>query len=259
MKCKYCYATFNDFKVASQLTLDESFNIIEKLYNAGVKKITFAGGEPMLWKNLDESIIFAKSIGMTTSIITNGALIKEQWLIDMQDELDWIGISVDSINHSTNDLIGRKHKGFSLDYYTLIDLIHKYNYKLKINTVVNSLNHKEDLNKFINYANPKRWKVFQALRVEGQNDEHWKNICITKEEFNSFLNRHNNQLSLVPENNEAMTGSYLLVDPLGRLFENSKGTHTYSDPLQYNSIDHCLKQISLNRDMFIKRGGLYNW
>lgn len=260
MGCKFCYATFEDFTVSNQMSYEHACTILVKLAQAGVEKVTFAGGEPMLWKHISDAIRFAKvHLGMTTSIITNGAMIKEQWLIDMQSSLDWIGISVDSTDWRINTMIGRTHKGMPLDYYMLIDLIHKYNYKLKINTVVNAYNYNESLNGFISYANPSRWKVFQALRIEGQNDKQWNEISISKSAFKHFLDIHKHQTALVPEDNEAMTGSYLLIDPLGRMFENTQGTHTYSDSLINNSVEHCLNQIQLNRDTFISRGGIYKW
>lgn len=258
MECKFCYARFEDFKVDNQLAYEHSCTIIFKLYNAGVEKITFAGGEPMLYKNLNNCIKFAKSLGMTTSIITNGSLIKEQWLIDMKPYLDWIGLSIDSINDKTNKSIGRFNK-MPLDYHMIVDLIKKYNYKLKINTVVNRYNLDEDFNNFIKYANPKRWKVFQALRIEEQNDKEFDEIKVSSEEFNIFIQKHKDNKCIVPESNELMTSSYLLVDPKGRLFENTKGKHTYSDSLINNNMEHCLSQIDLNREVFEKRGGIYEW
>lgn len=259
MECKFCYAKFDDFKVDNQLNYEYVCTIIFKLYKAGVEKITFAGGEPMLYKHLNDSIKFAKSLGMITSIITNGSLIKEQWLIDMKPYLDWIGLSVDSIDDKINKNIGRISKRMTLDYHMIVDLIHKYDYKLKINTVVNKYNLNEDFNKFIRYANPKRWKVFQILKIEEQNDEQFDEVKISFDEFNTFIDKHKSNKCIVPESNELMTSSYLLIDPLGRLFENTKGKHTYSDSLINNSIDHCLNQINLNREVFVKRGGIYNW
>lgn len=259
MVCKYCYATFEDFKVSKQITLEQSDIIISKLEAAGVKKITFAGGEPMLWKPLESAIIFSKLLGMTTSIITNGTLITDEWLARMEPYLDWIGISVDSVSHRTNLVVGRQVKDMTLDYYNLVSMIRKYKYKLKINTVVSHYNWFNDMNGFINYALPERWKVFQALRIEGQNDTQFDEIKVSAEQYENFLNIHSRQPSLVPEDNEAMTGSYLLIDPLGRMFENTHGIHTYSDSLINHSVEHCLNQITLNRDTFIKRGGIYNW
>lgn len=258
MKCKFCYATFDDMHVGSQMPYHDAVSVVSKLKDAGVEKITFAGGEPMLYKHLDSIVGYSKSIGMTTSIITNGSLITEDWLNKMIDKLDWIGISVDSLNDITNNLIGRITK-MKVNYLDLCLKIKDRGFKLKINTVVNSFNWYADLNDFIEDAKPDRWKVFQALRVEGQNDTQFDEIKVSDYEFNTFLSNHKHQNSLVPENNEAMTGSYLLIDPLGRLFENSSGSHTYSDSLITNDIDTCLSQIKLNRDMFIKRGGIYEW
>lgn len=257
MKCKFCYATFEDMHVQAMPEQD-ALTCINKLFLAGVQKITFAGGEPMLYKHLDNCIRYANQIGMTTSIITNGSFITESWLLKMRSHLDWIGVSVDSLNDATNAKIGRVSK-MKLNYPQLIDAIKMYGYKLKINTVVNSYNWQEDINDFITFANPDRWKIFQALRVDGQNDTQFDEMKVSTEQFAEFVYRHKTQNCAVIENNNAMTGSYLLVDPQGRLFENSNGAHTYSESLINNSYEHCAKQISLNRDMFLERGGIYNW
>lgn len=258
MKCKFCYATFEDMHIGEQISKHDVFIILDKLKEAGLQKITFAGGEPLLYRHLKESIQYSKKIGLTTSIITNGYLLTEEWLSEMMPYLDWIGVSVDSLIPETQRKIGRISKK-QMDYYGLIDSIKLFGYRLKINTVVNAYNKGEDLNAFISWASPERWKVFQALRVEGQNDKQFEEIKVTSGEYLCFLEAHKNQYSLVAEDNEAMTGSYLLIDPQGRLFENSAGKHTYSSPLQSNDIDVCLSDINLNREMFIKRGGLYNW
>lgn len=258
MKCKFCYATFEDMHIGNQLSKEDAFNIIYKLKQAGLKKITFAGGEPMLYKHIKEVIVYSHSIGLVTSIITNGSLLEDEFLQEMTPYLNWIGVSVDSLFNVTNESIGRTTK-WKVEYYSLIKKIKDLGYKLKINTVVNAYNYDENLNEFITWANPERWKVFQALRIEGQNDKQFDEIKVSSKKYLSFINRHSKQLSLVAEDNEAMTGSYLLIDPQGRLFENSEGRHTYSDSLIKNDIDHCLNQINLNREMFEKRGGIYEW
>ncbi len=257
MKCKFCYATFDDMHV-KMMSIDDAFLCITKLAQSGVQKITFAGGEPLLYPYLKFCIIYAKSLGMTTSIITNGSLITDGWLREMIGHLDWIGISIDSIITETLEKIGRKSKN-KIDYYSLIMTIKNYGYRLKINTVVNFYNRDENMNNFIKWANPDRWKVFQALRIEGQNQEQFEEIKCSDADFDKFIFNHQEQNSLVPESNLAMTGSYLLIDPQGRLFENSKGTHTYSNSIINNDFNDCLSQINLNREMFIKRGGIYNW
>lgn len=267
--CKFCYATFNDMEVdRSQLNPFAAMKILAKLKGAGVKKITFAGGEPFLYRHLIDMVKVAKMYGMTTSIITNGFMIfqKPELLDRLEGILDWMGISIDSTNPVTNEKIGRAPKGVgsiafsAADYLHLIKMIRSKGMKLKINTVVNAYNKDEDFNSFMkNLAKPERWKVFQALRVEGQNDKSFDEVKVSAKEFADFIERHKDVPNIVPEDNEAMTGSYLLIDPKGRLFENSAGRHTYSKPLQHAKIEDCLQELNLNREMFIKRGGIYEW
>lgn len=258
MRCKFCYATFDDMQLTNQLSKYHAFKILDKLKEAGLQKITFAGGEPLIYKWIYEVIIYSKNIGLTTSIITNGSLLTDELLKRFKGKLDWIGVSVDSLNENTNNLIGRINKN-KVNYLDLCLKIKEAGFRLKINTVVNSFNWYSDLNEFIDNVKPDRWKVFQALRIEGQNDKQFDEIKVNKEQFESFINYHKHQKSIIIEDNESMTGSYLLIDPQGRLFENSKGKHTYSKPLQDNNIDSCLSEIDLNREMFVKRGGIYEW
>lgn len=257
MKCKFCYATFDDMRIIKQLPKEEAFVILDKLKKEGLSKITFAGGEPLLYKWIYDVIVYSKQIGLTTSIITNGSLLTDDLLDKFVDKLDWIGISVDSVSAETNLKIGRNSKT-NPDYYKLIKRIKDRGFKLKINTVVNRFNENESLQEFINFANPSRWKIFDTLRVEGQNDNQFEEIKTSDGGFERFVSNHSHS-SMVVENNEAMTGSYLLIDPQGRLFENSEGKHTYSSPLQSNNIEKCLSEINLNEEMFIKRGGIYEW
>lgn len=258
MKCKFCYATYDNIHVIEQLPLIDACLILDKLQAGGLKKITFAGGEPLLYKHLFGVVVYAKRIGLTTSIISNGSLMDVAWLEKFEPYLDWIGLSIDSMNPKTNEAIGRVAKDQAL-YNHLITEINRRDFKLKINTVVNAYNWNEYLMPLIERAQPARWKIFQTLRVKGQNDAHFDEIKCSQDQFDFFVARHQCPVA-VPENNEVMgNGSYLLIDPTGRLFEDSTGEHTYSDPLQDHSLEHCLSQINLNRVTFLKRGGLYNW
>lgn len=46
MKCKLCYATFDDMHVKT-MSVHDAKHCIRKLFLAGVQKITFTGGEPI--------------------------------------------------------------------------------------------------------------------------------------------------------------------------------------------------------------------
>jgi radical S-adenosyl methionine domain-containing protein 2 len=75
MKCKFCYATFEDMHIVNQLSKYDAFKILDKLKEAGLQKITFAGGEPLLYKWIYEVIVYSKGIGLTTSIQTVRCLL----------------------------------------------------------------------------------------------------------------------------------------------------------------------------------------
>jgi radical S-adenosyl methionine domain-containing protein 2 len=264
MECKFCYATFNDIK-EKKISKQEGFLLLEKLWNTGLfKKINFAGGEPMLIPYIDEYIIFAKKMGFETSIVTNGSKITQEWLNKVSNHLDILGLSVDSIIEYTNILSGRAIKGSSLSntrYYELVALINHSNIKLKINTVVNSLNKEEIMTDFINFAQPFRWKILQATAIKGQNDSKIQDFKVCKEEYSKFI--VDNEKGLIPlieiikEEIEDIQGSYLMIDLLGRFYESSTGQHRYSDSILDKGVVHCLNQITPDYSKFINRKGDY--
>ena len=81
------------------------------LASAGVEKINFVGGEPMLHPHIETWIVHAKSLGLTTSIVSNGTNINEGFLQRMKGHLDWIGSSIDASNDDLHADLGRGLKG----------------------------------------------------------------------------------------------------------------------------------------------------
>ena len=74
----------------------------------------------------------------------------------------------------------------------------------------------------------------------------------------SFVDRYKH-LNPIYETNDVFRGSYVMLDPLGRFFQNSKGHIEYSrsildvDPLE------ALTEVGWDREKFLKRGGIYEW
>ena len=64
---------------------------------------------------------------------------------------------------------------------------------------------------------------------------------------------------LVVESNDLMTGSYVMVDPAGRFFDNVAGTHFYSQPINQVGVHIALSEVSVNPYKFGLRDGLYEW
>ena len=167
MRCKFCFATFKDVKHSilpkGHLSKEEALEVVLQLADIGFEKITFAGGEPTLCPWLPDLIATAKDAGLTTMIVTNGSKLSDKFLTVNKSKLDWIALSIDSLNTDTNLATGRAISGkipLQLDYYkSLVDRIKQHGYGLKINSVVSSKNYNENLSEFIRHAKPKRWKL----------------------------------------------------------------------------------------------------
>ena len=66
-------------------------------------------------------------------------------------------------------------------------------------------------------------------------------------------------ITMVPESNDLMTGSYVMVDPAGRFFDNVAGHHTYSRHLLEVGVEEALRDVSIAPEKFQSRSGQYDW
>ena len=58
----------------------EGYKLLDQLADAGIEKVNFVGGEPMLHPHIEAWIIHAKKLDMVTSIVSNGTKIDEDFL-----------------------------------------------------------------------------------------------------------------------------------------------------------------------------------
>ena len=270
MKCRFCFATFQDIGQDAlpkgQLRREDSLTVLEALAKVGFQKINFAGGEPTLCPWLPDLIQRAKELGLTTAIVTNGSRVYSEWLDRIHGCLDWATVSIDTVDKGKMKLIGRTTRAGPLsetDYLRIMDLLKQRGIRLKINTVVTRMNCDEDMTAFIGRARPERWKLLQVLPIMGQNDGRVDPFLITRDEFDRYVARNryveSMGITVVPESNELMTGSYVMVDPAGRFFDNVAGTHVYSRPISQVGVDAALREVSVDSDKFRFRYGLYDW
>ena len=270
MKCGFCFATFDDIgdEILPQghLSREESLSLVESLSRAGFQKINFAGGEPTLCRWLPDLIILAKDMGLTTSVVTNGSRVTQEWLNRLDGCLDWAALSIDSVNSDTLNGIGWTTTSGPMserDYLNAIGVLRQQDVRVKVNTVVTRNNLHEDLTGFIVDARPERWKLLQVLPVKGQNDSIIDQCVISPEEFAFYVENNKRVeaygIKVVPENNDQMTGSYVMVDPAGRFFDNIDGIHNYSRPILEVGIDEAIGDVTVDSGKFLSRGGLYDW
>jgi len=254
MKCKYCFANFSNIK--KSLSKVDWFEIIRQLTDFGMKKVNFVGGEPTLCPFLGELFVFSKKLGLITGIVSNGTGITQLFIEKFGKFINWIGLSLDSGNELTQKTLGRGKGNYVRSIINKSIMIKRAGLKLKINSVITHTNFNENMSKMIENINPDRWKIFQALEIEEQNSSNIKTLLISKKEFEQFVERHQ-KLNPIVENNDAMIESYIMIDPLGRFFQNSDNFYAFSRPILKVGIFNALNDIQYNHSKFIKRGGLY--
>lgn len=269
--CRFCFAQFEDIPRHDRLPKHIALTIPELLADAGAEKITFVGGEPTLCPYLGELLSVSKDVGLTTCVVSNGTGLTEKFLDNWGSKIDWVGISIDASSDIHHLKIGRglkpelskgesSHLDIALGAWNLCK---SRGIKMKLNTVVCKQNLHDNMIDIVNYLRPERWKVFQVLPVEGQNDHEIDDMIITKSEFNQWKNRHadvkSSGIDVVFEDNELMRGSYAMLDALGRFYSNSEGGHQYGVSILEEGVLEAWLENCFYESKFLERGGEYEW
>lgn len=263
--CQFCFAKYGlEDRFNSELhhDLEKVNSLFEQLWSrfggSFGPRINFVGGEPLLVKNFDEIISRAVSRGFEVSFVTNGSALTEGFLSTNANKMSMIGVSVDSFLDSTNRTIGRSTSGSKLldqdRLLMLLDYVRSLNPKiqLKINTVVCAANFKENMCDGINRIQPDKWKIFRVL-PEGDR----RKLLITDNDFALFVARHkgNVKAAIFVEDNDAMTESYIMIDPLGRFMQNSgpQGSRVFSQPILDVGARQAFSEIKVRKEKYDDR------
>lgn len=258
-RCTFCFATFADNP--TRLSSVDAVRLIDLLAQAGAARITFVGGEPTLHPSLHAYITQAKKGGMEASVVSNGMRLTQ--LLDVvAGELDWVGLSLDSVHEEVEIALGRANG--RLPYVervlSLAARVRDLGIRLKLNTVVTKLNIDEDMSDTLLRLRPERWKVFQILLVAGENDVRARGLSVSRSAFDDYVRRHQRVatagICIVPEHNDRMTGSYIMVDPVGRFFSNATGSYVYSRPILSVGVDEAFGDVGFEVDTYVDRGGV---
>lgn len=221
--CKFCYR-----KMCSDNTLEDNKKIFDNISKIKIDKITFSGGEPLLYENLFDLADYIKSKRpeIKLSLTTNGQIIDENLFNKIINTFDWISFSFDSSNDNVNEDIGRGKNHIA----KIISLLDKFDgkMKLKINTVANkyNINDLENIYNIISKYHISRWKIFRfySLRKGKENKKLFylndsesqlvEDYVTNKQKQDSKVKIHYNDLN-------EFTTSYFNIYPDGSI-ENSK-------------------------------------
>jgi len=267
--CAFCFHTAKNgfFLPSTEEGMAESKRCLKLLKDAGMEKLNFSGGEPFIHeKELGELVRFCKEdLALpSVSIVSNGSLIKQRWMKKWGKFVDILAISCDSFIEETNFRVGRGRGDHIHQLEKIKTWCEEYEVDFKINSVINAYNYMEDMRETIQRLNPKRWKVFQCLLINGENagEEALRNaqpLTISEEKFQLFLDRHQDIPQMVPESNSAMVNSYLILDERLCFLNCTNGAKEPSDSILKVPVSEALRQAGFDEEMFVQRGGIYDW
>ncbi len=104
LRCKHCYANATPYPAPDELTLEEKYNVVDQLDEAGVAAISFSGGEPLTNKDFWKVARYASTKGFYLTIATNGTLISEKVAQKLKEVgIRYAEISLDGPNPEVHD------------------------------------------------------------------------------------------------------------------------------------------------------------
>jgi radical S-adenosyl methionine domain-containing protein 2 len=269
--CKFCFARFEDIPRAERLPKEVAITVPQMLAEAGADKITFVGGEPTLCPYLGDLLAASKDVGLTTCIVSNATGLTEEFLDRWGHLIDWVGLSIDASNDQIHARIGRgmrgdlararsHHLALAKDAWWRC---RSHGIRMKLNTVVCKSNLDDDMTALVLELRPERWKIFEVLPVEGQNDGDVDDLLLDAGEFETWVERHawvaDEGIQFVPESNDLMRGSYAMMDALGRFYSNVDGSHNYGPSILDVGVKDAWARNGFLEERFHQRGGLYEW
>jgi len=256
LSCAYCFGPFPRAQAISEAGW---CRIIDQLPAAGVRRVTFSGGEPTLFRPLPALLRHAKGVGLQTSIVTNGACLTD----DMLAHIDLVGTTLDSARPEVNERLGRRApRGIPYHEHvqSLASRARTAGALVKINTVVCSLNAEEDLVDLITAIAPSKWKALQFASVNGGNDTNAPWLSISGAQFDAFVERQarirGRGIWFAPEAEDVVKSSYVMLDPAGRVFRNPPQGYLASRPVLEVGFERAVAEVGgYDRGAFLARGG----
>lgn len=261
-RCRFCYGHLRGFK--RHFIYDGVLRIPKLLNESGCEKLTIEGGEPFLSPYLAPLLYEAKKVGLATCVVTNGSYISREQLEVLSPYIDWIGISIDSQHDEVEEWLGRGGNGHTEMVKTVAKWCHEFGIRLKVNTVVTSVNYQENLTDLIIELGPDRWKAFQVLRIKGENDIDFDELEIIDDQFQEFVDLNSgigeSGIHFVPEFNHDMDGSYIMILPDGHFFNKIGESYVLGENSIFEiGVERGLEQVDWKEDRFLARGGVYDF
>lgn len=216
--CKFCYRILTD----KENSVEKNKKILDILIKLSVNKISWTGGEALLYPNLIKLLKISKSNGIINNLLTNGRLLSEEKIIQLEPYLDYITLSYDSNNLNTHKIMGRGAE-HGKKIIKILDFVKENNIdlKIKINTLVSKANIDEVINigKTLERYNIERWRLFRFMALRNYAIDNSVNFEIDNQEFSEIVSNvkslYDKTLKISERDLDKIQSNYLLINPIG--------------------------------------------
>ncbi len=165
MQCDYCYMKFDGLNS----TLDIWKKIIQRSYELGVRSITFAGGDPFMYKKFSDLLFYTRDIfgdSLFIQVDTNGISLKEIDFLTIQKCVNLLGLPLDGSNSEIHNLMRSNNNHFTI----VIDLLKKISLlevPIKINTVASKINQDDllSIGELLKNYPIKIWSIYEFWSI----------------------------------------------------------------------------------------------
>lgn len=250
--CEFCYRT-----LVSDLGIEENKKIADKLIEHRVEKITFAGGEPLLYNGLFELVgyIKKKAPNILLSITTNGLLITDEMYDRIANLFDWITFDLESTSSEYHKSVGRGDRHLPKNLINLAKFNGRIN--IKINTVATKQNVSDIpfIWEIIKKFNVKRWKIFRYYPITYKAKDNEDLFSITDEQYSELKDRvlaatTNSDVQIDFNDVEDFRTTYFSIFPNGTLKDN---TGNVTCNILFDSLDECMSSIDLTNHVLRRK------
>lgn len=202
MCCKHCFLSAT--KTGSDLSYSKfESDILYRLIESNVKKVTLTGGEPLLHPFILKMLSALNSVGIQSCICTNASLVTEEMLNQLKNLNVHFNVSLDGIAPNSHGRF-REISTYSKFATVLenIQLIGKYNLLNGILTTPNRFAQPEEYIEICNFAinSGAKYLLMNPLAPFGRG-KNATALALLPDEMNEIREMLNTHLSNLPNNN----------------------------------------------------------
>lgn len=111
LTCAHCYSSSGP-SADQELAVEDLLRLLDDAWALGYRQLSVSGGEPLLYAGLPYLLAHARWLGMVTSLVTNGLLLRTRRWEAVRPLTDAVAVSVDG-DEQEHDLIRGRRGAFA--------------------------------------------------------------------------------------------------------------------------------------------------